>query len=626
VAGSYGIGKILYQAQQNGLPEAVAADLESLTKGLVDRGDAPPFKRGRQPGVESRLLVGRPARGGFGLLPWREHCLARQAVAARRYMLFLVGGDASLAKEPLWVPLATRLLTRLSPSLHPAFALLSHGRTPGFFPMGPLRRMAEGIAALGEPIKISTAPPPPGPWRTHLPLWGNPLLQLERPASGTNQRTIKWVDSSEAEVLAAQQLGFNEWMDLPGLHTLGDLSRLLRILERETYRLSKSPPVPLDRRFPALLVAIYGPDPPSLPPSLHYLFQRWSPREIGGVEILMAVRGMFQAIPQSFRDSRLATGLLQKTRGPLDLGATAEAVAIVLGQLGWPGVALMDQIVPGTDGRSHYPMSVKSATNLQLSDAFTAQRAARTAYVSSALSVGGEGTEGVTGGQAFALRRFEKALGDLWRVPWDNVHKEPLWRLSVNGVRNAGGHELCPLHPCPCGFCGAPGTPSPRDNSFAWRLHHFWRCPVAVAVVGEIQRALPGVAVKCSHIWLLHPPNNTIHPGVWGVVAAAAIAAMHSGRKNLIRLHLRKEELVGSGQTVMTAFFPSLTGGQATPQTVLQRASRWATAWFWCLLQDFACLHSSIPSGWGAGPPTNHPFLAVDTSLPGAGRIIVRPV
>ena len=298
----------------------------------------------------------------------------------------------------------------------------------------------------------------------------------------------------------------------------------------------------------------------------------------------------------------------------------------MLGRLGWPGVALMDQKVLGADGRPYHPLSVitviKSATNLQLAGAFAAQRAARAAYVSSALSISGGGAGGTVVDPALALRSFEKGLGALWRVPWDNVHKEPLWRLSVNGVRNAGGHELCPSHPCPCGFCGLPGTPSPRDNSFAWRLHHFWHCPVAAAVVGEIRRVLPGVTITCAHIWLLRPPTSSIHSGVWGVVAAAAIAAMHSGRKNLIRLHLRREELIGAGQTVITAFFPISAG--TPPPTVMQRATRWASAWFWCLLQDFACIHSGVPPGWGTGPPADHPFLAVDATSPAARRIVVR--
>jgi hypothetical protein len=335
---------------------------------------------------------------------------------------------------------------------------------------------------------------------------------------------------------------------------------------------------------------------------------------------------MFQAIPLPFRTALpLAPrgglpggGFLGVTKGPVDIRATAEAVSIILGRLGWSQVALMDQIIVGAGGQRCYPLTVKSATDLQLVTTFAAQRAERAAYVDSALSADPGGGGGSALDPAAALRGFETGLGALWRVPWDNVHKEPLWRLSINGVRNAGGHELCPSHPCPCGFSGLPGTPD-RDNSFAWRLHHFWHCPVAAAIVEEIRRILPGTTIKCEHIWLLRPPRGDLHSGAWGVVAAAAIAAMHSGRKNLIRLHLHQQQLVPPGQTLITTYFPVTIG--APPPSVMQRATRWAVAWFWCLLQDFASIHSDIPKGWGAGPPATHPFLA--TAAP-SRRIIVR--
>ena len=334
---------------------------------------------------------------------------------------------------------------------------------------------------------------------------------------------------------------------------------------------------------------------------------------------------MLLAIPAPFREALPlpdmgALGYLG--RGPVNLGATAEAVSRILGCMGWSRVALMDRIIMGDGGRRCHPLTVKSATTLQLKDVFAAQRAERAAYVDSALLAAGPGGLGIGGGPAMdsaaALRGLEEGLRTIWRVPWDNVHKEPLWRLVVNGVRNAGGHELCPSHPCPCGFHGVPGAPSPRAASFAWRLHHFWHCPVAEAIVGELRRALPGTTITRAHLWLLRPPREGLHPGVWGVVVAAAVAAMHTGRKNLIRLHLQQQQLVAPGQTLITAYFPVTIG--APPPTVMERATRWAAAWFWCLLQDFASLHNSVPKAWGGGPPADHPFLATDAS----SRIVVR--
>ena len=130
----------------------------------------------------------------------------------------------------------------------------------------------------------------------------------------------------------------------------------------------------------------------------------------------------------------------------------------------------------------------------------------------------------------------------------------------------------------------------------------------------EILTAIPGSTVTCAHLWLLRPPDGVTHSGVWGVVAAAAIAAMHSGRKNLVRLHLKQEELVGVGQTVMTDFFPIVSGSPLP--SVMQRATRWAAAWFWCLLQDFTCSQRGIPSQWAEGLPANHPFIMMSGSPP----------
>jgi hypothetical protein len=105
-------------------------------------------------------------------------------------------------------------------------------------------------------------------------------------------------------------------------------------------------------------------------------------------------------------------------------------------------------------------------------------------------------------------------------------------------------------------------------------------------------------------------------------VAAAAIAAMSFGRKNLIRLHLGQQEELGEGQTLITDYFPVVAG--APPTTILQRACHRAAAWFWCLLQDFTSLQSGIPTAWGAGPPPTHPFLGVEAPAASQPRLVVR--
>jgi hypothetical protein len=109
---------------------------------------------------------------------------------------------------------------------------------------------------------------------------------------------------------------------------------------------------------------------------------------VGGDGVLVAVQGMYEAIPLAFRAGLgLGTGgFLRRTKGFANLKDSEEAVSTVLGRIGWPGVSLLNQVILGGDRRRHYPLTVKSATNMQLGEALSAQREARNAYVGSALS------------------------------------------------------------------------------------------------------------------------------------------------------------------------------------------------------------------------------------------------
>ena len=57
-------------------------------------------------------------------------------------------------------------------------------------------------------------------------------------------------------------------------------------------------------------------------------------------------------------------------------------------------------------------------------------------------------------------------LRRLWRVRWENQHKEPFWRLVYNAIPTAARLHLD--QPCQC------GAAAPAD-----RHHHFWECPIA---------------------------------------------------------------------------------------------------------------------------------------------------
>ena len=302
------------------------------------------------------------------------------------------------------------------------------------------------------------------------------------------------------------------------------------------------------------------------------------------------------------------------TLGPPDWVAMEGAVREVVACLGWgqrQRVLLAGRPAP-EDGRRVVPLSVRAATALQVAPALEAQRQARLEYAASALA---EGMGAVPGQQAVqeAAAALGKSMKVLWRLGWENERRETLWRLSVNGVAAAGGHDVCLGGPCKCGWVGPPGDGglSARKRAFAWRSHHFWSCPIARAVVSELLSALPAQAqLVCADVWLMRPPAG-VYAGVWGLVCAAAVEAMEFGRKLAWALDLGGAAAPGGpSQTLITSFFPRVSVGDSPPSAVVQRAARKAAAWFWCLIQDFVSLQR-VPVDWLSKMGPTHAFVGV---------------
>ncbi|PRW05685.1 Transposon TX1 uncharacterized 149 kDa [Chlorella sorokiniana] len=110
-------------------------------------------------------------------------------------------------------------------------------------------------------------------------------------------------------------------------------------------------------------------------------------------------------------------------------------------------------------------------------------------------------------------------LQRLWRLRCDNGLKEPFWLLAHNGLPTAARLQSS----CKCG-AAAPGD----------RLHHYWACPVAAAVLSSIAAAAGG-SIPRHAIWLCRAPAG-IYAGVWDLVCLAAVAAMDHGRRTLYAL------------------------------------------------------------------------------------------
>lgn len=195
----------------------------------------------------------------------------------------------------------------------------------------------------------------------------------------------------------------------------------------------------------------------------------------------------------------------------------------------------------------------------------------------------------------------------LWALPWDNKKKEVYWRLALDALPTAARLHL-QGEPCNCGVM----MPD--------RAHHFWDCPVAMAVRGEIERALNSAGgqynLQRHHLWLCRLPSRPdLHKGVWMVVCMAALLAMNTGRKCLTKWRLEG----GQGAT---------GGGTRRPPALSRRiaaASRVATAAFWDQVQDFLSL-GLAPAPWVADIPVGHPFIQLHTTAGGSRALQLNKV
>lgn len=216
---------------------------------------------------------------------------------------------------------------------------------------------------------------------------------------------------------------------------------------------------------------------------------------------------------------------------------------------------------------------------------------------------------GILSSKEQGLLAVQAMLRALWHLPCENRIKEPYWRLAVNGVPGAGGADLCLSAECACGeVCLSPrdtATEEERERVGArlLRLHAFWNCPVAAAVVQEVRAGLPaGTPLSRSHLWLGQPPAGAITRAVWRVVCMAAVAAMEKGRRCLLCMyHVREAQRAavavrpqGLRQlTLYEAFHiapPAAADDAAGDDQVLDpvlTAKRCAIKEFWALLQLF---------------------------------------
>ena len=415
-------------------------------------------------------------------MPWQQHITARHAKWAARYLKW--AGDRQTVDAPPWVPLASAILQSLCPMSPPYGALLaaalaqpeeaSAHRLPAELnakcsfgaqiPAGPLRRMANGLRALGPCAAVQVPATPP--CCATMPLWGNPLLQLELPCYHRSGATMA-VRPTSAWLQHWFEHGYSQLLGLTGLLTLADLQRVhtaAQLVQRQ------QPSMYGARASSAIASALWGSTAASHRLSTCSTLSRFMV-QYEPANFCQAVASMWEAVPHAWK--QLCT--VQQGHDCTALGCSRGVQHYVISGLGW---MLNQQKVLLADGS----LTVRNATALQLKPTAAHRQQRHLQYITAAI---GHSPTATAAEQLHTglMQQFKQ----LWHLHCSNHHKEPLWRLAVNGVPAAGGHDISLPGPCPCGWQG-PDEHLPADRRVAaWRRHCFWECSVAAKpVIAEL--------------------------------------------------------------------------------------------------------------------------------------------
>ncbi len=575
-------------------PAAIAGRLRTINARLVDRA-RPPSAAGRAfSGLHHSALFGRPADGGFGVLPWESHISARHVVWALR----LVSAPLAASACPPWVRIARVLLHDLPPT-----GLLSWlpGRAvPGAMsPLPPpLRRLHAALALLPPVVDVAAEPLLPGPWCLSIPLWGNPALASPSHPDG--------IDLPFADFLAA------------GVSTLGGLLSV----ERAVLAAPTQSAYTRDVRH-RLLGGSYA------FAERHVACER--------VEQLLA------ALPEAWVSAARQAAVVSAAQPP-----PAPAVvlaAMLLPRLGWhpPGCA------PVPLGS----LAVRAATSLLTVEA-AAVREARYLLPFAELAAGLAPPPPFLPPlpplppPPSPLMELRTTLRRLWRLPWENGRKETFWRLVYDALPTAA--RLHRDGPCPCG--AAQQRPDRRHHFWECPVARGVVSQLEAARAVAAAPAPPPGPLALADVWLARAPHG-VHAGVWGIVCLAAVEAMAHGMRRLAGMVLRRQErqpqqqhqqpgqprrvqltldsfvlLADGGDAPPPPPPPSPGSGRAGPATpdpvdpseFIRVASRCACKFFWTLLSDFAAL-GCAPASWLESLPSSHPFFRVVD-----GRLQLRPL
>lgn len=555
-ASGYGCSKLLFHMEFMGLPPAALLErLLAKTAALVDRRKPPTATGSSLTGVSLASLPGHPTAGGFGLLPLVRHVRARWAWWG---LSFVCAAVVPGRPVPPWVAAARALLSSFAPFATP-LVLLHHacGARPCIRP--PAYGLYDCRVVLADVLADC-----------------EPLLRLVTALDGIPPaRLAPGAAPVPAAVARDLPVCGNPYLRDAGGHA---------VELRYAYAFNAAWPLVTVEDVRAAVASL-----------------RSRPDTSMTRLIAADTLGLYAAIPNAWVAQ---CGMPRTAAEGLAAGRAAEFE--LLRRLVLPASA------GAADPRLSVPLTtvppVRVLMALTKDDALADRRPRVEAFLQEA-----------GGPLSFGPVQFARRQAVLWRVPWENAHKEAFWRLPLDGIAFYGAARFVSAAaggPLPC-WCGTAG-------GTVCRTHLFWECPVARVVTRAIAAALSphhtpsaAAAVRRFRLWLAEPPPG-IYPGVWHVTALAALEAMWHGHRCLTAkcmAEVDRDRRLASDRSLLIAGVRS---------EHVRAACVKAASMFWGLLADFASLHhSSLPRGWPAERlQPGAPFLAVAAGGGGHGGLV----
>ena len=569
---AYALGQLPYAAEFTGWPDGCTDTHRLLQQAAmyVDSGRAPAAAPAPGDslwlGVPMPLLYGSPRIGGFGLLPLKEHVRARHASWTAA---FIKHSMQPAPQQPPWVRVAAALLHEQHVNMQPLALAATAGRPQGWSmclgqPLpatcAAFGRLVQGLTHLPPVVDVAEEPLVADTWCYEAPLWGNPLLPTASNGSSLEQQfphllALPFMDTVGWAVRFADAVAllWREQRAYLSPRTLRQAQRLYRsVIQPRCLR-----GAPADSPLYQVAVAHQ-----QLSALLEALPTAW----------VAAARQVYELI-------QVAGPQAQQVRTMLGIPDRSQVADMLFVRLGWKlGPGLVCPLGA---------LTVKVATNLQMREAWVLRARLIQAFVREARGWQ-PNTIVLAEDEGCVLAAFAR----LWKLRWENYHKEAFWRIAVDGFHYVGGTHhprYAGQHACVCP-CGSQGDVGPR-------MHHFWLCPVAINLVNFMMTHL-GQVIDRSHLWLLQQPLGVLEP-VWDVVGLAALSALEYGRK---RLWAASQAQHGTGE-------------------LIGRVGAAVVADFMARLVGFAAL-GRAPKGW-RNVHAHHPFLGVD--LDGRLRVNIIP-